>query len=458
MAMLMALFAVPGMVACVERFIFRTWCFKTCARYKSVACFVMFAIEMPAASAQAVLIEEMRALHREMAERIALRDNHDMLLARTGIAAADAAVVVANAAPNPTLTMQISGINPRLGIGSGDLRSKTVDTSVRIDQLFERGGKRAIRAQGAAFVSDATHYDAADTTRQVSQAVRQAYFELLAAREKVLLVQRSAALYDQTMDAARKRARAGDLAPADVSRLSVDALRASNDVVQAQADVVRARRMLAALMGHPEVADVINLVDTWPALVHPPAVDVEALVSARADVQAARLRIASAERSWRLALASRTRDVSVGIQADHYPTSAGNQQGAGNSFSISLQVPLFVRYDFNGEIRAADVSLSVAKGTYEKVRDVARSEVLRGLDDWRVAAERLTRYQEELLPAATRTAASAEFAFAHGALGIMDMLDVRRSLHLIEIEALNTRADFAKASTILVQVEAGKAQ
>ena len=458
MTVLMALSAVAHAVAYVERFVSRARRLNGCASYKSVACFAMTLAAMPAASAQAVLVEEIRALHREAAERIALRDNHDILLARIGIRAADAALEVANAAPNPTLTIQTAGINPRLGIGSGDLRSKTVDTSVRIDQLFERGGKRALRAQSAGFVSDAMRYDAADATRQVSQAVRQSYFDLLAAREKVSLVQRSAVLYEQTMDAARKRARAGDLAPADVSRLSVDALRASNDVVQAQADVVRARRVLAALMGHPEVAEVIDPADPWPALVNPPAVDVEEIVSGRADVQAARLRIASAERSWRLALASRTRDVSVGIQADHYPTSAGNQQGAGNSFSISLQVPLFVQYDFNGEIRAADISLAMARQTYEKTRDAARSEVLRVLHDWRVAADRLTRYQEELLPAATRSAASAEFAFAHGALGIMDVLDVRRTLHQTEIETLSARVDFAKASTISVRTELEKAR
>ena len=413
--------------------------------------YVMVVAAIAPARADPIPPGQLRALRLDDAERIALRDNHDMALARMAIDAAHAAQEIAGAAPNPAVTLQTAGINPRLGIGSGDLRSKTVDTSIRIDQLFERGNKQALRSQGAAFLSDATRLDAAETMRQLRLATRQAYYDLLAAREKLQLVDETAALYSATMAAARKRQHAGDLAASDVSRLEVDALRAVNDAVQANADLARARRQLALLIGHPEVADMIVPADGWPTPIHAPVANSESLVSRRADVRAAAMRVQSAERAWRLALASRTRDVSVGLQADHYPTSASNQQGGGNSFSISLQIPLFLRYDFNGEIRAADVALTMARETHEKTKDAARSEIARILDEWQIAADRLARYEAELLPAAMRSAASAEFAFSHGATGIMDVLDVRRTLRLTQLETLGARADFAKASTIPLQ-------
>lgn len=409
-----------------------------------------------AAHADVITEGELQALRLADAERVALRGNHDATLARISIDAAAAAQQIAAAAPNPSLTVQLAGINPRLGIGSGDLRSKTVDTSIRIDQLVERGQKRELRSQNAAFLSDAAVFDAADTDRQVRLAVRQAYYDLLAARDKVALVDQTAALYGVTLDAARKRQRAGDLAPSDVVRLQVDALRAMNDAVQAKADVARARRLLALLMGQPENADKIVPVDAWPMLTDAPLVDVASLVNHRADVRAATSRVHAAERAWRLALASRTRDVSVGVQADHYPTSANNQQGAGNSFSISLQIPLFIRYEFNGEIRAADTALTSAKETLQKTTDAARSDVLRILEERQTAAERLTRYQDELLPAATKSAAAAEFAFAHGAIGIMDVLDVRRTLRQTQLETLVARVDFAKASSVPLQHDSEK--
>ena len=410
----------------------------------------------PAAYAGVVTEGELQALHLADAERIALRDNHDAALARMAIDAAAAAQQIAAAAPNPSLTVQTAGFNRRLGIGSGDLRSKTVDTSVRIDQLVERGQKRALRSQNAALLSDAAVFDAADTSRQVRLATRQAYYDLLAARDKVVIVDQTAALYDATLGAARKRQRAGDLAPSDVVRLQVDALRAINDAVQARADVARARRLLALLMGHPEVADAIVAADAWPVPTGAPVVNVASLVNERSDVRAAASRVHAAEHARRLALALRTRDVSVGVQADHYPTSANNQQGAGNSFSISLQIPLFIRYEFNGEIRAADTALTSANETLQTVTDAARSDVLRILEEWQTAAERLTRYQEELLPAATKSAGAAEFAFAHGAIGIMDVLDVRRTLRQTQLETLVARADFAKAHSAPLQPDSEK--
>ena len=391
---------------------------------------------------------QMKGLHLRDAERIALRDNHDISLARLGVEATAAAHEIAAAAPNPTVTVQTLGINPRLGIGSGDLRSKTVDSAIRVDQLFERGDKRALREQNASFQLDASRLDSADAARQLRVAVRQAYYDLMAVRDKARLIEQTVELYGSTVDAARKRQRAGDLAPSDVARLQVDALRARNDATMAQAEVTRVQHLLASLMGHNALADNIVPGDDWPQLVTAPKIDVDAIVAARADVRAAAARVKAAERGYRLALAARTRDVSIGLQADHYPTSAMNQQGSGNSFSISIQIPLFLRYEFDGEIRSAAVALASAKETRLKVVDAANTEVFLTLHERQVAAERLARYESELMPAAIQSAAAAEFAFEHGAISIMDVLDVRRTLRQTQLDALDARVSFAKSSTV----------
>ena len=234
---------------------------------------------------------QMQGLHLRDAERIALRDNHDILLARLSVEAAASAREIAAAAPNPTVTVQTLGINPRLGIGSGDLRSKTVDTAIRVDQLFERGDKRALREQNALFQLDASRLDSADAARQLRVAVRQAYYDLMAVRDKARLIEQTVELYGATVDAARKRQRAGDLAPSDVARLQVDALRARNDATMAQAEVTRVQHLLASLMGHNALADTIVPGDDWPQLVTAAKTDADAIVAARADVRAAAARV-----------------------------------------------------------------------------------------------------------------------------------------------------------------------
>ena len=61
------------------------------------------------------------------------------------------------------------------------------------------------------------------------------------------------------------------------------------------------------------------------------------------------------------------------------------------------------------------------------------------------ARDRLQRLESGLLADATRVAAAAELAYGKGALGLMDLLDARRTLRQVQIDAVTARADYAKA-------------
>ena len=258
------------------------------------------------------------------------------------------------------------------------------------------------------------------------------------------ITSQSADLAEATIRAARQRQQAGDLAPSDVIRLQVDALRASNDVTQASADQIRAGLILLQLLGHGEQSAPITASDDWPKPERVGDLDAETMLAQRTDVRAAMARVQAAEAASRLALAARTRDISVGVQYDHYPASATNTQGGGNTFGIAIQIPLFVRNQFDGEIRTAALAVDSAHETLIKTRIAARNEVMRLLADRRSAAERLTRFDQQLLPAAKKSADATEFAFVHGAIAIMDVLDVRRTYRLTQLDALAARVDYAK--------------
>jgi cobalt-zinc-cadmium efflux system outer membrane protein len=392
--------------------------------------------------------ESLGSLHLEQAQRIAIESNPDVRLALASVQAAQAAIQAADTAPNPVLTLQTMNINPSQGIGSGPLRAKAVDSTVRIDQQIERGGKRALRVSNAQYLEQASRADLVEAQRQLRLAVAQAYYDLLAAQEKRDIVRDTANLFGSTLEAARQRRKAGDIAGADVARIEVDALRAANDVDQAEADLLRAQEILALALGRVADARQLRAADPWPA---PQADDaagddyLEAAIANRADVRAAQSRVRAADAALRLAQALRTRDVTVGIQAEHWPQSATNTQGSGNSVGIAVQVPLFVRNQYQGEIRNAQVAAESARTTLDKARAVARSELVRSSNDVRLAASRLRRYDDELLAASARSADAAEYAFRNGATGVMDVLDARRTRRATLLEAGAARADHAKA-------------
>ena len=383
-------------------------------------------------------------LSLEQALRSAFEHNPDLRLASLGLAGAGAAVSTAGAAPNPTLTLQTFNLNPAAGLGAGSLRNKTIDSTVRLDQLIERGGKRGFRIDAASRLEQAAQSDVHDARRQLRLMVSNAYYDLLAADDKLRITRQSAQLFEGTVRAARKRQQAGDLAPADVARAQVDALRSRNDIAQAESDLFAQRQVLALLMGQADAANG-QPSDSWPSGPLPSADDAESVLRLRPDVLAAQARVAAAGAARKLALASRSADVTLGIQAEHFPASAGNAQGSGNSYGIALQVPLLLRHAYQGEIRAADVAFDSAEENLDKVRALARSELLVGAERLRAAHERLRRDDDELLPAATKSADAAEFAFRHGALGIMDLLDVRRTYRSTQLEALAAHADYAKS-------------
>ncbi|HTQ77262.1 MAG TPA: TolC family protein, partial [Burkholderiales bacterium] len=69
----------------------------------------------------------------------------------------------------------------------------------------------------------------------------------------------------------------------------------------------------------------------------------------------------------------------------------------------------------------------------------------RAASDLAAAADRLGRYETSLLGAAQRSADAAEFAFERGASSVLDVLDARRTLGAVRLEALAARADYARA-------------
>jgi cobalt-zinc-cadmium efflux system outer membrane protein len=48
-------------------------------------------------------------------------------------------------------------------------------------------------------------------------------------------------------------------------------------------------------------------------------------------------------------------------------------------------------------------------------------------------------------PSAEQTASAAEFAYSKGAIGVLEVIDSRRSLRQVRTEASQIRADFAKS-------------
>lgn len=366
----------------------------------------------------------------------------DVLAAEHVLLGAEADRITAAQQPNPQLTLGAASINPaRGGVGSGSLWNKTFDHQLRVDQLIERGDKPGRRRAAADAQRDAAQQDLAEMRRQARLAATRAYVDLAAALARRAEIRAAADLNDASAQALRRRVQAGDAAALDLTRFELDRLRLQGDLAQADGDARVLQTQLALMLGATAVLPA--LAPPLPAAFEPAPPDVP---EQRADVRAAAARVQAADSMLALAQAQRTRDVSVGVQLDRYPASAANPSGTGNTLSLFVSVPLFVRHANEGEVARALAAADAARQAQRSVLAAAVADVERAQAQWRAADARWQLATGQMLPAAERVAAGAELAYRRGATSVLDVLDARRSLRAAHIERINAEADRIKAA------------
>ena len=408
------------------------------SRYAHSAIFVLlFLASMTPAAAQPW------ALTLAAAEDL-LRHNREILASQRAVEGADAGVTIAGQAPNPSVSYSAVSLSPRSGIGSGGIADKRIDQTMAISQLIERGDKRELRSAAANALARASRSDLADIHRQQRLALHLAYYDLKAAAARVQSGDETAALYRRSLEAAVLRQRVGDLAAVDVSRLRVEMLRADNDVRQAQADLIKARWTLAYLIGQEVRADDLVPADDWPTPETP--VLPTAPIESRPAMKAATARIEAADQARQLARRLRTRDVTLTGQVERNRTADPPESGV--TYGVSISVPLFVRYGYEGESVKAEVDYNAALEDRDRILAQAGNDAAKAQADLAAAAERLSRTNTVVLPEAQRVAAAAEFAYSKGAMALTDLLDAHRTLRAVELEGVAARADYAKARAV----------
>ena len=386
----------------------------------------------------AVLAQTPQRLSLTEAETLWQEHNRELQLARTAVSGAEADVRTASQLPNPQLSLNLSQISPSTGYGAGPWEDKKMDNVLRLDQLIERGSKRELRVKGADARLDASRRDLDDTGRLQLLALQQTYYDLRLAQEKLRLASESAAVYDKGLETGRLRLKAGDISQVDLARLDIDKSRADNEARQTQADLEQSQVALAYLIGAESDAAQLVAGDDWPPL------DSRQLkrgaLEQRPDVEAARLRMVAAEAARDLARAQKTRDVTIGLQYEH-----NMQNEPTDSFGFGVSVPLFIWHEYEGDIARAESDLATARLLYQRTLSQAVGSADQAGSALRSAEDRRRRLESGFLADAERVAKAAELAYSKGGMSLIDLLDARRTLRQVQLEAATARADHAKA-------------
>lgn len=373
----------------------------------------------------------------------AARQNPDALAAQRALEAARADVLAANRAPAPVLSAGVSSIDLRNGTGPGSFwTQKRLDKSLGMDWTWERGNKRGLRTEAAERGARAAQADSRDMTVLQQIGALGAFYDLLAAQERLQALQALADSARTLAKTADLRLKAGDLSAQDAARTRIEGERTEADLQSARLAHQQAMQILAGWTGRNVPNGGWQAEGGWPqATESASAGDIDALVEQRPDVVAARERLAAAEAALQGAQALNRADPTLGATFDHYPD--GEKTNRLLALRISIPINGFSR--FEGEIGRALAQKDLAQDLLDKTRIQARAELISLQQAWQSQTERRQAYESRILPQAQQVAAQAELAYSKGGLSLTDLLDARRTLRATQLEASGVRNDHAHA-------------
>jgi cobalt-zinc-cadmium efflux system outer membrane protein len=411
----------------------------TCARL--LAC-LLAAAPLPAAAAAAPALDDAActetaephasptgALDLPTALAAVLIGSPDLTAFACEVRAREARSLQASRLPNPELRLDVENV-----AGSGDRNDdEQAETTLRLSQLIELGGKRGKRRRVADLGRDLARWDYEGRRLAVLTDATKAFVAVLAAQERVAVGAEVERLAADVLHRTETRTDAGAAAPADLAQARLAGARAAMEKRRLERDLAAARSALAAAWGAWR-AEFSRAVGTLEAVAVLPAQDdLLARIDGNPDVARWAAELAERTASLRLEEAGRLPDVTVGAGGRYFSDNGDS------AMVLELAVPIPVMHRNQGAIAEARHRLTKAEAERRAATLAARAAVVAAYERLAAAHEQALALRSELVPHARDAVERAEEAHEKGLFHLTQVLDVRRALYDLrgeEIDAL----------------------
>jgi len=364
----------------------------------------------------------------EQAIQLALAHNHALKAAQTLIDQSRAEQITAAIRPNPVFTYDdlfVPVFSP------SQLNSSTLDNVTEFDAglsyTFERGGKRRARIRAARDQTAVTRSQVADNERTLAFNVAQQFVAVLQAESTLRFAKQDLESFQKTVNLSEDRLKAGDMSQADYLKIKLQLLQFQTDVSSAQVALVQALASLRALLGYDAVPanyDVAGELAYTP--LHLNKEDLQAIaLGRRPDLRAAQQGVTAADSQHDLAKANGKRNLTTAWTYSH--VSAVNSLG----FTASIELPIFDRNQ--GEIARTHYATTQAQENRTVAEETVMTDVSNAYEAFRTADEVARLYESGYLKNAQDSRDISEFAYAHGAANLLDLLDAERSYRATQL-------------------------
>jgi len=383
----------------------------------------------------------------EQAIALARASNPALLSGRQHVTATRASEITAGLRQNPSFTF--SGADVSLPANNP---ASPYSYTANVSRLFERGEKRRWRLDVAHATTDVTQSQYNDTERQTILQVKQAFTNMLTAKEALKIASDNLDSYSKTVDLSKARLNAGDISATDFDRIDLQLAEFEADNNAAKLDLIQASDQLQLLLGIAKPTNTFDITGTLdpPVLTQTIEQIEQSALAARPDYQATVQSVRVADAGIHLADAEGTTDPTIG--GEYERTATYNSAG----FQISIPLRVFDRNQGEKERTRYEAQASRFAET------AARNQVINDVDQawaaYEAAIDMAKRYNSHYVAESQRVRDNLEYSYRHGGTTLLDYLDALRDYRQINRDALTAnqqvwlsihQLSFAAATEIL---------
>jgi cobalt-zinc-cadmium efflux system outer membrane protein len=386
----------------------------------------------PALAAVAMLIAaagNATALTLDDAVAAALSASPELAALEQQVRALEAASEQARLLPNPELQTEVENV-----AGSGSREGdEAAESTLRLSQRLELGGKRAARSHAAASAVEAAAAELELRRRDLTASVKTAFAAALAAQQRVVLARDLEQLANDALRSVSTAVGAGATSAVEHDRAHLTVAKATGERLLRERQAVAARSALAATWGDAGATfgDLAGTLDT--RIVLPPRDDFLAAAGGTSHPAIARAEASIAKRAAAVSLerANRIPDVTVAAGGRHF----NDDDDVAAVFSLSAPLPLFDRNQ--GQIAEAEARLAEAREERRSADVTLRTSLSAAYDHYVAADEQRALLEEQVLPAATRALETTTAAYRNGSFPYHEVVAARRTLYELRTERVD---------------------
>lgn len=351
-------------------------------------------------------------------------DKHPALrVAGERVSLAEAEVKVARQYPNPTVELEAGQARSLDGSDTAPLLGVALTFPLQSPGIYtnEAAGRRA--------EAEAAGYEAADARLEAVRQLRALFLGIAADQALAGMLAESRTQLKKLVEVAEARVHAGEARPMDLARLEIELDRLDIRMEGTVEEASARRRILSTWLGeaYPENFEVDMDIFALPSL--------EAMDDLWDRAQKSHPEI--------LAAALRTRASALSIKAEKHKGAPEMSLGGfydreldSQNFGGKLGITLPVWNRNSGGVARARAAQKLAERTEALARVELKTALLEAFASVKSSRARALGYKERILPKVRKTADDLTQMYRLGEVGVMDILDARRSLADAQTELL----------------------